>query len=390
VSLDDAIGAGAGGPAALTRDRLVAAALDLVQEQGTDGLSMRALADQLAVKASSLYWHVRDRGELLELLADAILRRVPNTEGGAGWRDAALRLCGELESVISSQRDAGPIVLAAAGALERSAVHARLSGLLLGAGLSAGEAHATATMLLAYIVLHPDGGAASTFVEPGKPASIAIDSGSRGVTLRAGTAMDGLIRVPHDSGAAGPAVAQGETVVVRRLRGVGDAEIQLNPTNPWRIHVHGATWNTHLDLAGLDIREIKLDSGAARVDCILPNPRGVVPIIVSGGVAGLKLHRPPGVRVVANVSSGAVKVRLDAFSLRATVLDAHWESAPASSSPDHYALTISGGAIQVTLDENAHADNASPAEQIAVATVDPRDAVSVLLDGVEARARQSS
>jgi len=53
-------------PRGLTRERLVEAALRLVNEEGLDGLSMRALADKLDVKAASLYWHVRDRSELLE------------------------------------------------------------------------------------------------------------------------------------------------------------------------------------------------------------------------------------------------------------------------------------------------------------------------------------
>jgi AcrR family transcriptional regulator len=48
----------------LTRERLVGAALELVNEGGLDALSMRALADRLDVKAASLYWHVRDRREL--------------------------------------------------------------------------------------------------------------------------------------------------------------------------------------------------------------------------------------------------------------------------------------------------------------------------------------
>jgi hypothetical protein len=60
---------------------------------------------------------------------------------------------------------------------------------------------------------------------------------------------------------------------------------------------------------------------------------------------------------VAKVSSGAVKIQLDAFTLRATVLDAHWESAPSASSGDHYALAISGGAVQVALDEDAPVAN---------------------------------
>ena len=59
----------------LTRDRLVGAALELVNEEGLDALSMRALADRLEVKAASLYWHVRDRRELLELLAELRQRR---------------------------------------------------------------------------------------------------------------------------------------------------------------------------------------------------------------------------------------------------------------------------------------------------------------------------
>jgi len=43
----------------LTRERLVGAALDLIGEEGLEGLSMRALADRLQVKAASLYWPSR-------------------------------------------------------------------------------------------------------------------------------------------------------------------------------------------------------------------------------------------------------------------------------------------------------------------------------------------
>jgi AcrR family transcriptional regulator len=370
---------------ALTRARLVAAALELVQDEGIEGLSMRALADRLAVKAASLYWHVRDRGELIELLADAILSQVSRSKGDGGWREAALRLSQAVEALAANQRDTALIVLAAPDALERSAVHARLRGLFEAAGLTGGEAHATATMILTHVLLHPGLKGDREPIDPGKPASIAIDSGSRGVTLRAGTGMDTLVRVPHDPAAAGPAVVCGETVIVRRLRGVGEAEIELNPANPWRIQIQGPTWNTRLDLAGIAITEIKLDSGAARVDCILPEPRGVVPITVSGGVAGLKLHRPHGVNVVARINTGALKVRLDAFSLTATLQDARWESAPSAGAGPHYALTINGGALQVTLDEAAPTARHASAQPAAITSLDPRDAVDVLLDGVEAR-----
>ena len=66
----------------VTRERLVKAALALVNEEGLEGLSMRALADRLEVKAASLYWHVRDRRELLDLVAESILSSVRVTGRG--------------------------------------------------------------------------------------------------------------------------------------------------------------------------------------------------------------------------------------------------------------------------------------------------------------------
>src|SRR5207237_7533200 len=68
----------------LTRERLVEAALGLINEEGLEGLSMRALADRLEVKAASLHWHVRDRHELLALHADSFLAWVGRPRRGAG------------------------------------------------------------------------------------------------------------------------------------------------------------------------------------------------------------------------------------------------------------------------------------------------------------------
>src|SRR5258707_14521004 len=70
----------------LTRDRLVDAALELINEDGLDALSMRALADRLDVKAASLYWHVRDRRDLLERLAAAIVESTPPLRARGGGR----------------------------------------------------------------------------------------------------------------------------------------------------------------------------------------------------------------------------------------------------------------------------------------------------------------
>jgi len=174
--------------------------------------------------------------------------------------------------------------------------------------------------------------------------------------------------------------------VVRRLRGVGYGEIELNPRHPWRFQIQGATWNTVLEVGGLDVRAIKLDSGAAKVECFLPRPHGVVPIEVSGGVVGLALHRPPGVAVAADISGGAVRIKLDDYSVRATVTDSMWESEEgAGAASDRYQLRINSGAVQVTLDSEVKAVEAVVAEAPVKAAEEPVSAIAILLDGVETR-----
>jgi TetR/AcrR family transcriptional regulator, tetracycline repressor protein len=372
--------------AGLSRSRLVSEALRLVQEEGLDALSMRGLADRLHVKAASLYWHVRDRRELLELLAESILGRVAAPRAGA-WRPAVLSAAAAFHGVVASQRDANRILLEVPDSLTGSATYATLRRQLEVAGLRPAEASEVALMVMAHVIASP-ALARETPVEAGSVASIAIDSGSRGVLVRPGADMLGLIRTAPDGASAAPAIVHGERVVVRRLRGVGYGEIELNPRHPWRFQIQGATWNTMLEIGGLDVRAIKLDSGAAKVECFLPRPRGVVPIEVSGGVVGLSLHRPRGVAVAADISTGAVRLKLDDYAVKAAVTDSKWESEKgASGAPDRYQLRISGGAVQVMLDAEAKAVDPVIAEVPVEAKGEPVAALEILLEGVEKRVR---
>src|SRR5262249_24438769 len=93
----------------LTRERLVDPALELVNEEGLEGLSMRALADKLDVKAASLYWHVRDRRELLELLADGILESVSRPRQRATWRETVQANADALRRALAADKDANRI-----------------------------------------------------------------------------------------------------------------------------------------------------------------------------------------------------------------------------------------------------------------------------------------
>lgn len=57
----------------LSLERIVATAVDLLDTQGVDGLTMRRLADRLGSGAMSLYWHVAGKDEVFDLALDSVL-----------------------------------------------------------------------------------------------------------------------------------------------------------------------------------------------------------------------------------------------------------------------------------------------------------------------------
>lgn len=87
----------------LTRDRIVAAAVALLDADGVAALTMRRLAERLGAGATTLYWHVETKNDVVDLALDAIFGEValPADDGTAwqaqvralitGWRAAMLR-----------------------------------------------------------------------------------------------------------------------------------------------------------------------------------------------------------------------------------------------------------------------------------------------------------
>src|SRR5438270_225832 len=148
--------------------------------------STRALADRLDVKAASLYWHVRDRRELLELLAESILDSVKRPRRGAGWRPWVLAMAEALRLRVSAQKDADRILLEVTDALARSDTFRDLAEELRSAGLQAGEAASVAAMVMTQVITSRAPAETPVVEASGDVASISIDSGWRSVIVRAG------------------------------------------------------------------------------------------------------------------------------------------------------------------------------------------------------------
>ena len=72
----------------LSRERIVAIAVELLDAQGINGLSMRRLADRLGSGVMSLYWHVDNKEDVFDLAVDSVLehRGSPETGESPDWR----------------------------------------------------------------------------------------------------------------------------------------------------------------------------------------------------------------------------------------------------------------------------------------------------------------
>ena len=61
---------------ALSKERIIAAAIEILDTGGEAALTVRALAARLATGSEAIYWHVADKDELLAAATDEVIARV--------------------------------------------------------------------------------------------------------------------------------------------------------------------------------------------------------------------------------------------------------------------------------------------------------------------------
>jgi AcrR family transcriptional regulator len=90
----------------LTRGQIVAEALRLLDTEGSEALSMRKLAAALGVGATSLYWHVANRDELIELVVNEVYAELdaPDPAEEPDWRVAMRRFAHSTRAAVVRHR----------------------------------------------------------------------------------------------------------------------------------------------------------------------------------------------------------------------------------------------------------------------------------------------
>lgn len=140
----------------LSSERVVAAALDLVDRGGVQALSVRGVAAALGVRPNAIYTYLPDRAALERALVDAVLAEVePGLLDGAprSWRARVRRFATELRATLHGHPGVATLLLSAPMDGPAALVVGERLLLALGdAGLSRRDAARAAWVLIVYVV----------------------------------------------------------------------------------------------------------------------------------------------------------------------------------------------------------------------------------------------
>lgn len=94
----------------ISRTAVVDAALDVLDEQGLDKVTMRAVADRLGVQHNTVRWHVENKQRLLVLMSDAILAGLDVAAFPSRWDDRFRALARWSRGALLAHRDGARLV----------------------------------------------------------------------------------------------------------------------------------------------------------------------------------------------------------------------------------------------------------------------------------------
>lgn len=140
----------------LDRRTIVLAAIEVLDEVGIDELSTRRLAERLGVRSPTLYWHVRSKDELLDLIAEELCADAFDIDRSAPWRRQLEQGMHQFREMVVAHRDVATLLRRrpATGPNRLDHIETTLS-ILLSAGFSPHDAAAISRLLAAHVLAAP-------------------------------------------------------------------------------------------------------------------------------------------------------------------------------------------------------------------------------------------
>jgi TetR/AcrR family transcriptional regulator, tetracycline repressor protein len=142
--------------APVSREAVVQAALGLLAQGGLDAVSFRRIAKVLGVSGPTLYWHVENKRQLMDLMAEELLRRSGRAYAGPApgqpWWEWLQDDARRMFHALIATRDAPRILAGNRPSTESFPEIERVLGVLVDAGMTPGEAQQTLFAIGAYVI----------------------------------------------------------------------------------------------------------------------------------------------------------------------------------------------------------------------------------------------
>lgn len=195
-------------------------------------------------------------------------------------------------------------------------------------------------------------------------AAVEIDVGAATITMAGGGSLGGdLYRAHIEYSGPKPAVTLDRSTGKLRIEQSGNRvglfqtrrfvmTLELNSSIPWTITSNTGAVTETLNLSGVHVGSLEINTGASTEDVTLGQPSGIVPITVNGGALTVRLHRPSGTEASVAVSGGAVSLNADGRQTHA-VGNLSFETPGFGGAADAYRLRVNGGACTVSIDTSA-------------------------------------
>jgi TetR/AcrR family transcriptional regulator, tetracycline repressor protein len=140
----------------VTRGAVVDAALGLLADGGLEAVSFRRIGKVLGVAGPTLYWHVENKRQLMDLMADELVRRsgraYAGPEPGQPWWEWLRADARRMFTALIATRDAPRVLAGNRPSPESFEGIERVLGVLVDAGLTPGDAQQTLFAIGAYVI----------------------------------------------------------------------------------------------------------------------------------------------------------------------------------------------------------------------------------------------
>lgn len=94
----------------LTRDKVLAGAIELADEIGFESLTIRKLAERLGVGAMTIYHHVPSKDEIIDGMVEIVFGEIGKPPVDVDWRSAMRQRCVSARKVLNRHPWAAPLM----------------------------------------------------------------------------------------------------------------------------------------------------------------------------------------------------------------------------------------------------------------------------------------